>query len=377
LNSANKVTILGGAGCAGAHAELLQIADKLKAPIVHAMRGKEFIEYDNPFDVGMTGLLGFSSGYHAMMACDVLLMLGTDFPYTQFYPENAKVIQVDLRGEQIGRRTHIDLGLLGRVKDTVTALLPFLEQKSNSEHLQRATNHYHEVRKGLDELATGKPGETPIHPQYVARLIDQLAADDAVFTCDVGTPSIWAARYLRMNGKRRLLGSFTHGSMANAVPQAIGAQASHRQRQVVSLSGDGGVAMLLGDLLTLRQMKLPVKIVVFNNGSLAFVELEMKAAGFLDFGTALDNPSFAQVASAAGLLGIRVEKPEDLQSALTQAFAHNGPALVDVVVHRQELSMPPTIKFNQMAGFGLYIARAVMNGRADEIIDLAKTNLFR
>jgi pyruvate dehydrogenase (quinone) len=377
LNSANKVTILGGAGCAGAHAELLQIADKLKAPIVHAMRGKEFIEYDNPFDVGMTGLLGFSSGYHAMMACDVLLMLGTDFPYTQFYPENAKVIQVDLRGEQIGRRTHIDLGLLGRVKDTVTALLPFLEQKSNSEHLQRATNHYHEVRKGLDELATGKPGETPIHPQYVARLIDQLAADDAVFTCDVGTPSIWAARYLRMNGKRRLLGSFTHGSMANAVPQAIGAQSSHRQRQVVSLSGDGGVAMLLGDLLTLRQMKLPVKIVVFNNGSLAFVELEMKAAGFLDFGTALDNPSFAQVASAAGLLGIRVEKPEDLQSALTQAFAHNGPALVDVVVHRQELSMPPTIKFNQMAGFGLYIARAVMNGRADEIIDLAKTNLFR
>jgi thiamine pyrophosphate-dependent acetolactate synthase large subunit-like protein len=377
LNAANKITILGGAGCEGAHAELLQIAEKLKAPIVHAMRGKEFIEYDNPFDVGMTGLIGFSSGYYAMMACDALLMLGTDFPYTQFYPENAKVIQLDLRGEQIGRRTHVDLGLLGRVKDTVNALLPFLKPKTNGEHLQRATNHYHEARKGLDDLATGKPGETPIHPQYVARLIDQLATEDAVFTCDVGTPTIWAARYLRMNGKRRLLGSFTHGSMANALPQAIGAQACNRQRQVISLSGDGGFAMLLGDLLTLKQMKLPVKIVVFNNSSLAFVELEMKAAGLLDFGTNLENPAFAEIANAAGMLGIRVEKPEDLQPALTQAFNHNGPALVDVVVHRQELSMPPTIQFGQMAGFGLYIARAVMNGRADEIIDLAKTNLFR
>jgi thiamine pyrophosphate-dependent acetolactate synthase large subunit-like protein len=377
LNGARKVTILGGAGCEGAHAELLQIAAKLKAPIVHAMRGKEFIEFDNPFDVGMTGLLGFSSGYHAMMACDVLLMLGTDFPYTQFYPEHAKIIQVDLRGEQIGRRTHVDLGLLGRVNDTVNALLPLLEQKPDGEHLERATDHYREARKGLDELAVGEPGKTPIHPQYVARLIDELAADDAVFTCDVGTPTIWASRYLRMNGKRRLLGSFTHGSMANAVPQAIGAQASDRGRQVVSLSGDGGIAMLLGDLLTLRQMKLPVKIVVFNNSSLAFVELEMKAAGLLEFGTNLENPSFADIANATGILGIRVEKPEDLQSGLKRALQHDGPALVDVVVNRQELSMPPTINLGQMAGFGLYIARAVMNGRADEIIDLARTNLFR
>ncbi|HEY0264292.1 MAG TPA: ubiquinone-dependent pyruvate dehydrogenase [Granulicella sp.] len=377
LNASKKITILGGAGCAGAHAELLQLADTLKAPIVHALRGKEFIEYDNPFDVGMTGLLGFSSGYHAMMACDTLLMLGTDFPYTQFYPERAKIIQVDLRGEQIGRRTHVDLGLIGRVKDTLGVLLPRLEQKTDGEHLQRATNHYREARKGLDELATGEPGKTPIHPQYVARLIDELATDDAVFTCDVGTPTVWAARYLRMNGKRRLLGSFTHGSMANAVPQAIGAQTCNRQRQVISLSGDGGLAMLLGDLLTLKQMNLPVKIVVFNNSALAFVELEMKAAGLIDFGTSLSNPSFADVANAMGIFGVRIEKPEDLQSGLTQAFDHDGPALVDVIVHRQELSMPPTIKLGQMAGFGLYIARAVMNGRADEIIDLAKANLFR
>lgn len=377
LNAAKKVTILGGAGCAGAHAELLEIAGKLKAPVVHAMRGKEFIEYDNPFDVGMTGLLGFSSGYHAMMACDTLLMLGTDFPYTQFYPEGAKVIQVDLRGEQIGRRTHVDLGLLGRVKDTVRALLPLLEQKPDGEHLKRATDHYREARKSLDELARGEPGTMPIHPQYVAKKINELATEDAVFTCDVGTPTIWASRYLRMNGKRRLLGSFTHGSMANAVPQTIGAQACDRKRQVIALSGDGGLAMLRGDLLTLKQMKLPVKIAVFNNSSLAFVELEMKAAGLLDFGTGLENPSFADIANAAGIFGVRVERPEDLDSGLRRALGHDGPALVDVVVHRQELSMPPTIKFGQMTGFGLYIARAVMNGRADEIIDLAKANLFR
>jgi pyruvate dehydrogenase (quinone) len=377
LNGSARVTILGGAGCAGAHGALLQMAECLKAPIVHALRGKEHIEYDNPYDVGMTGLLGFSSGYHAMMNCDTLLMLGTDFPYTQFYPEHARIIQVDLRGEQIGRRTHVELGLLGRVSDTLTALLPMLQPKQDSTYLDRCVRHYRDARKGLDELAVGETGKTPIHPQYVAKLIDAMATDDAVFTCDVGTPTIWAARYLRMNGRRRLLGSFTHGSMANALPQAIGAQAVDRNRQVISLSGDGGLAMLLGDLLTLKQMRLPVKIVVFNNSSLGFVELEMKAAGLLDFGTELQNPSFADVANATGLLGIRVERPEELRPALERALAHPGPALVDVIVNRQELSMPPTIKLGQMAGFGLYIARAVMNGRADEIIDLTTTNLFR
>ena len=377
LNGAGKVTILGGAGCAGAHAELCQVAGRLNAPIVHALRGKEFIEYDNPYDVGMTGLLGFSSGYYAMMNCDVLLMLGTDFPYTQFFPEKAKIIQVDLRGEQIGRRTHVDLGLLGNTRDTLEALLPLLRQNSERGHLDTSLNHYRKTREGLEEMAVGEPGHMPIHPQYLARLMDELASDDAVFTCDVGTPTIWAARYLRMNGRRRLLGSFTHGSMASALPQAIGAQAAYPARQVITLSGDGGLAMLLGDLLTLKQMKLPVKIVVFNNSSLGFVELEMKAAGILEFGTDLDNPSFAEIATSCGLLGIRVERPEEVRGALERALAHDGPALVDVLVNRQELSMPPTIKLGQMAGFGLYIMRAVMNGRADEVIDLAKTNLFR
>jgi pyruvate dehydrogenase (quinone) len=377
LNRAQKVTILGGAGCEGAHDELVALAAKLKAPIVHALRGKEFIEYDNPYDVGMTGLLGFSSGYHAMMNCDALLMLGTDFPYPQFFPKKAKILQVDLRGEQIGRRTPVDLGLIGKVKDTLDELVPLLEEKQDRKHLDTCLEHYKTARKGLDDLAVGEPGRTPIHPQYVTKVLDELAADDAVFTCDVGTPTIWAARYLHMNGRRRLLGSFTHGSMANALPQAIGAQAAFPGRQIISLSGDGGLAMLLGEVLTLRQLKLPVKLVVFNNSALGFVELEMKAAGLLDFATDLVNPNFAQLAESAGILGLRVEKPENLHSAMREALAHDGPALVEVIVNRQELSMPPTITAEQAKGFSLYMVRAVLSGRGDEVVDLAKTNLFR
>jgi pyruvate dehydrogenase (quinone) len=376
LNDARKVAILGGAGCEGSHDELMEVAERLKAPIVHAMRGKEFIEYDNPFDVGMTGLLGFASGYHAMMSCDALLMLGTDFPYQQFYPKDAKIIQVDLRGEQIGRRTPVDLGLVGSVKETLQALAPLLDDKADRGYLDQCLKHYAQTRKGLDELATGEPGRTPIHPQYVAKLLDELASDSAIFTCDVGTPTIWAARYLRMNGKRRLLGSFSHGSMANALPQAIGAQAALPDRQVVTLSGDGGLAMLLGDLLTLRQLGLPVKVVVFNNSSLGFVELEMKAAGLLSYGTELVNPNFAKLAESAEILGLRVEAPEELRPALQMALAHDGPCLVEVIVNRQELAMPPTITVEQAMGFSLYLIRAVLNGRGDEVIDLAKTNLF-
>jgi pyruvate dehydrogenase (quinone) len=377
LNRAQKVTILGGAGCEGAHQQLLALAAKLKAPIVHALRGKEFIEYDNPYDVGMTGLLGFSSGYHAMVNCDALLMLGTDFPYPQFFPKKAKILQVDVRGEQIGRRTPVDLGLIGRVTDTLDELLPLLEDKQDRSHLDTCLEHYKSARKGLDDLAVGEPGRTPLHPQYVTKLLDELAAEDAVFTCDVGTPTVWAARYLRMNGKRRLLGSFTHGSMANALPQAIGAQAAFPGRQVISMSGDGGLAMLLGELLSLRQLNLPVKLVVFNNSALGFVELEMKAAGLVDFATELVNPNFAQLAESAGVLGLRVEKPEDLRTAIQEALSHDGPAMVEVLVNRQELSMPPTITAEQVKGFSLYMMRAVLSGKGDEVVDLAKSNLFR
>jgi pyruvate dehydrogenase (quinone) len=375
LNEAEKITILGGAGCAGAHAELIEVAGTLQAPIVHAMRGKEFIEYDNPFDVGMTGLLGFSSGYHAMMNCDLLLMLGTDFPYQQFFPEHATIAQIDIRGEQLGRRTKLDYGLVGDTRTTLRALLPKLAQHGDDKHLKASLKHYSSARKDLEKLATSS--SKVIHPQYVTCVINELADEDAIFTCDVGTPTIWAARYLKTNGKRRLLGSFSHGSMANALPQGIGAQTSYPGRQVVSLSGDGGLAMLLGDLLTLRQMQLPVKVIVFRNDSLAFVELEMKAAGIVDFATDLRNPDFAKMADAAGLLGFTANTPDQVRPMITEAFQHDGPALVEVVVPRQELSMPPTITLEEAKGFGLFMLKAVLSGRGDEIIDLAKTNLFR
>jgi pyruvate dehydrogenase (quinone) len=376
LNAAQAVTILAGAGVAGAHDELIELAASLKAPIVHALRGKEFVEYDNPYDVGMTGLIGWSSGYRSMEHCDALLMLGTDFPYRPFYPpDGTPIIQVDVRGQQIGRRAPVAVPLVGTVKDTARALLPLLKPRSDSAHLDTMLAHYQRARRRLDALATSTDDRSGIHPQLVAATIDRLASDDAVFIPDVGTPTIWGARYLRMNGRRRLLGSFTHGSMANALPQAIGAQASRPERQVVALSGDGGLAMLLGELITLHQQRLPVKVVVFNNAALAFVELEMKAGGLVNYATDLENPDFAGIANACGLFGVQVEHAADLDGALSAAFAHDGPALVDVHTARQELSIPPKITLEQAKGFTLYATRTILSGGGGEILELARTNL--
>jgi pyruvate dehydrogenase (quinone) len=377
LNQASWVTLLCGAGCAGAHAEVVELARKLKAPIVHAFRGKEFVEYDNPYDVGMTGLVGFASGYAAMKNCDALLMLGTDFPYRAFYPERAKIAQVDVRPEALGNRCSLHLGLLGTVKDTLEAVLPAIQDKTDSSHLDQALADYKKARKDLDALAESGPNSTIIHPQYVMRLVSELAADDAVFTCDVGTPIIWTARYLKVNGRRRIIGSFNHGSMANGMLQAIGAQAAYPQRQVISMSGDGGFSMMMGDFITLTQMGLPVKVVVLNNGTLGFVEMEMKANGFLDTGCDLKNPNFALMAEAMGVRGIRVEKPQELRAALEAGLAHKGPVLVDVVSARQELAMPPKTTLDQAYHFGMFMMKAVLDGRASQLIDLAKVNLTR
>ncbi len=375
LNESSKVTLLCGRGCQGAHDELIALADRLKAPVVHALGGKEHVEWDNPFDVGMTGLIGFSSGYKAMLECDMLLMLGTDFPYRQFYPTGAKIVQVDIRPENLGRRASLDLAIVGDVRSTLAATLPKLAERADRNHLDECLAAYRKAREGLDDLATGRQGGK-IHPQYVARLLSEHASDDAVFTFDVGTPTIWAARYLKMNGKRRLIGSLVHGSMANALPQAIGAQATYRDRQIVSMSGDGGFAMLMGDVLTLVQQNLPVKVVVFNNSVLGFVAMEMKASGFLETGTELKNPDFAAVARAAGIHGIRVEDPAELDGAVREILAHPGPALLDVVTNTQELSMPPKIEAAQVKGFGLWAIRAVMNGRGDELVDLTVSNFL-
>ena len=379
LNGQGRVTILCGSGCQGAHEQLLSLAECLKAPIVHALKGKEHVEWDNPYDVGMTGLIGFSSGYYAMIDCDVLLMLGTDFPYRQFYPHGGgvKIAQVDQRGEVIGRRAPVDVGVVGDVRVTIEALLPRLKAKADSTHLDQAREHYGKARKGLDELAVSRRGKPPIHPQQVAKAISDCGSDDAVFTCDVGLPTVWAARYLAMNGKRRLIGSFWHGSMANAMSQAIGAQSAFPQRQVISLSGDGGFTMLMGDFLTLVQHNLPVKVVVFNNGSLGFIEIEQKSSGFLDTGTTLKNPNFAAFAEAVGVRGIRLEDPGDVESGIADAFAHDGPVLVDAVVSRMTLPVPPSITVEMAKGFTLYMVKAVMGGRGEDLVDLAKANLWQ
>lgn len=376
LNASKKITVFCGSGCKNAHAELMTLCQTLQAPMVHALRAKEWVEFDNPYDVGMTGFVGFSSGYYAMEACETLLLLGTSFPYRQFYPTHAKILQVDIRGEQLGKRTAIDLGIVGDVKATLNALQPLLKTQEDNSHLDKAVKHYKKSRQELDELANPSAGKI-IHPQMVAKMIDEAAASDAIIACDVGTPTVWAARYLKMNGKRRLLGSFNHGSMANAFSQALGAQATFKHRQVIAMCGDGGFSMLMGDVLTLAQHQLPVKVVIFNNGTLGFVELEMIASGMLPFGTELHNPNFANMAKALGIAGVRIESPQEVQDGIMSAFQAKGPAIIDIVVNRSELVMPPTISAEQVKGFSLFMLKAILSGKGDEVYELAKTNLWR
>ena len=372
LNSSSKCTLLCGSGCAGAREEVLAVAGALQAPVVHAMRGKQFVEWDNPFDVGMTGLIGFASGYRAMENADVLLMLGTDFPYDNFYPKKAKIAQVDVRGENLGRRARLDLGLVGQVRETVRALLPKLEKKKKSGHLEDALKHYARVREMLDKHVKSLGSENGIHPQYLAAAASELADDNALFTADTGMSTVWAARYLRMKKGRSLIGSFSHGSMANALPQAIGAQLLF---PVVALSGDGGLAMLMGDLLTLVQHDLPVKVIVFNNSTLGMVKLEMQVAGIPDFGTDFKNFNFAKIAEGAGIRSFRVERASEVRDAMRAALKHKGPALLDVVTNPYELSMPPKITGEQAWGFSLFLMKEVMLGNVKELFEELRTNV--
>lgn len=376
INASSRVTLLCGSGCKGAHGELLLLGQKILSPMVHALRGKEHVAYNNPYDVGMTGLIGFPSGYYALEECDLLLMLGTDFPYKDFYPKEAKIVQVDIRTERLGRRCRLEMGLTGDVRETLLALLPLLQDKSDRAHLDKCLERYASSRESLDSHAKGKEGVKPIHPEYLTKVISELAAEDAILTADVGAPTVWAARYLEMKNGRRLIGSFNHGSMAAAMPMAIGAQIAFPGRQVISLSGDGGFAMMMGDFLTILQYKLPIKLVVFNNSSLGFVALEMKAAGFPPFGTDLVNPNFAAMAAAIGIKGIRIEEPQDVRPLLLEAFSDDGPVLIDVVVNPAELAMPPKINFEQAKGFSLYMMKQILAGGGGEVWDTLKTNFL-
>ncbi|WP_067416683.1 pyruvate dehydrogenase [Streptomyces sampsonii] len=376
IDQAEKVTLFCGSGTAGAHDEVMEFAEKLKAPVGHALRGKEWIEYDNPFDVGMSGLLGYGAAYEATHECDLLILLGTDFPYNAFPPDDVKIAQVDVRPEHLGRRSKLDLAIWGDVRETLRCLTPLVRTKSSRRFLDRMLKKHAEALEGVVSAYTRKVDKhVPIHPEYVASVLDDLAADDAVFTVDTGMNNVWAARYITPNGKRRVIGSFSHGSMANALPQAIGAQLPERDRQVVAMAGDGGFSMLMGDFLTLVQLNLPVKVVLFNNSSLGMVELEMLVGGLPAFGTTNQNPDFAAVARACGAYGVRVEKPKQLAGALKDAFKHDGPALVDVVTDPNALSIPPKIKAEMVTGFALSASKMVLDGGVGKMLQMARSNL--
>ncbi|MFD8734434.1 pyruvate dehydrogenase [Streptomyces sp. NPDC059618] len=376
IDEAEKVTLFCGSGTAGAHAEVMEFAEKIKSPVGHALRGKEWIQYDNPFDVGMSGLLGYGAAYEATHECDLLILLGTDFPYNAFLPDDVKIVQVDVRPEHLGRRSKLDLAVWGDVRETLRCLIPRVRPKGNRRFLDKMLKKHADALEGVVKAYTRKVDRhVPIHPEYVASVLDELAAEDAVFTVDTGMCNVWAARYISPNGSRRVIGSFSHGSMANALPMAIGAQFTDRRRQVVSMSGDGGFSMLMGDFLTLVQYDLPVKVVLFNNSSLSMVELEMLVAGLPSYGTTNKNPDFAAVARACGAFGVRVEKPKHLAGALKDAFRHKGPALVDVVTDPNALSIPPKISADMVTGFALSASKIVLDGGVGRMVQLARSNL--
>jgi pyruvate dehydrogenase (quinone) len=378
LNKAKRVAIFAGAGVEGLHDEVVAFADLLAAPVGHTLRGKEWIQYDNPFDVGMTGLLGYGAAHDGIHDADLLILLGTDFPYTQFLPNDGSVIvaQIDERPENLGRRASVQIPVHGGVGPTIAALTPLVQRKKDRKFLDKTLKRHQKLLGSVvGAYAKNVEKKTLIHPEFAASLLDDVAADDAIFTADTGMCNVWTARYINPNGRRRLIGSFLHGSMANALPQAVGAQLSHPGRQVISVSGDGGLSMLMGELVTVAAYKLPVKIVVFNNSTLGLVKVEMLVDGFPDFGVDVPMVDYAAVANALGIFGQRVEKPTEIKAALEAAFAHDGPALVDLVTDPLALSLPPTITGEQLRGFALAMSKVVMNGGVGEAVKLAKTNV--
>jgi len=374
LNAHKKITIFCGIGAAEAHNEIIQLAEKLKAPVAYSYKGKMAIQYDNPNEVGNTGLLGIPSAYHSMHECELLLLLGTDFPYTPFMPMENKIIQIDIKPENLGRRAKLEMGLCGDVKDTLQALIPMIEIKDDSVFLTQQLEFHKEVKKKLLIYVndTGKPNA--IHPEFVVSVINELAAKDAIFTVDTGMCCVWAARYIDGTGERKMLGSFNHGSMANAMPQSIGAALACPGKQVIAFCGDGGLSMMMGDLMTIVQYKLPVKIIVFNNRSLGMVKLEMEVAGIPDLETDMLNPDFSKIAKAMGLSGITINDPGEVKSELEKAFQHEGPILITIQTDPNALAMPPKLEYSQMKGFALYMGKMMLGGRMDEAFNIISSN---
>jgi len=374
LNSHPKITIYCGLGAAEAHNEVIQFAEKLNAPVAYSYKAKMAIQYDNPYEVGLTGLLGIPSAYQSMYECDLLILLGTDFPYTPFMPVHNKIVQIDIKPENLGRRAKLYLGLCGDVKDTLQALLPLVEDKEDITFLDRQLKFYKEVKKNLSYYVNDQGEVNAIHPEYVASVVNELADKDTIFTVDTGMCCVWAARYIDGTGERKMLGSFNHGSMANAMPQAIGAALTCPDKQVIAFCGDGGLSMMMGDLMTIVQYNLPVKIILFNNRSLGMVKLEMEVAGIPDVETDMLNPDFTKLAEAMGMYGITVNDPAGVRSALEKAFEQSGPALITIQTDPNALAMPPKMKFEQMKGFAFYMGKMILSGRTNEVLKIIKSN---
>jgi pyruvate dehydrogenase (quinone) len=374
LNSHKKVTIFCGLGAAEAHKEIIQLAEKLKAPVAYSYKAKMAIQYDNPYEVGLTGLLGIPSAYHSMHECELLVLLGTDFPYTPFMPFQNKIVQIDIKPENLGRRAKLDLGLCGDIKDSLQALLPLVEMKEDATFLDLQLKFYKEVKENL-LIYVKDPGKPDaIHPEFVVSIINELAAKDTIFTVDTGMCCVWAARYIGGTGDRKMLGSFNHGSMANAMPQAIGAALACPGKQVIAFCGDGGLSMMMGDMMTIVQYKLPVKIIVFNNRSLGMVKLEMEVAGIPDLETEMMNPDFTKIAEAMGMPGITIYDPDEVKPGLEKAFLQEGPVLVTIQTDPNALAMPPKLEFDQMKGMALYMGRMMLGGRMDEAFKIISSN---
>lgn len=374
LNSYKKVTIFCGLGAADAHKEIIQLAERLKAPIAYSYKAKMAIQHNNPYEVGLTGLLGIPSAYHSMHECELLILLGTDFPYTPFMPVKNKIVQIDIKPENLGRRAKLEMGLCGDVKDTLRALMPMVETKTDRSFLDRQLAFYNEVKKKLLIYVKDTGKTDAIHPEFVASVINELAASDAIFTVDTGMCCVWAARYIEGTGERKMLGSFNHGSMANAMPQAIGAALACPDKQVIAFCGDGGLSMMMGDLMTIVQYKLPVKIIVFNNRTLGMVKLEMEVAGIPDLETEMMNPDFTKIAEAMGMQGITISEPDEVRSGLEKAFLQDGPVLVTIQTDPNALAMPPKLEFDQMKGMALYMEKMMLGGRMDEVFNIISSN---
>ena len=375
INSSKKVALFCGIGCDNAHDEVVALAEKVKSPVAHTYRGKPFIEYDNPYDVGMTGLIGFGMAYEAIHECDLLILLGTDFPYDKFLPTKCKIAQIDIRVDHLGRRSRLDLGIWGDVRETLQALLPMLDAKTDREYLDAILRKHKEALRKINVYVDHVGTRTPMHPEPVAATLSEFAALDAIFTADTGMCNVWSARHIKATKDRRIIGSFNHGSMANALPQSIGAQCAFPGRQVIALCGDGGFAMSLGDILTITQYNLPIKLVVFDNSALGMVKLEMETAGMPDFQTDLKNPNFAKMAEAIGIMGVRIENPADVTSGIKKALQHSGPALIDVVTDANALSIPSHADRSQAVGFALAMGKLVLSGNIEEVVATVEGNI--